>query len=253
VTGPTIAVVPRFLRARSPRALIAIAACAAVAVAGCSVSQWDTSDSNGPSVTAPKTYTRDTEGVRQSLIDHLSTVGDNLNQWAAPRDQATCAADRIIERVGVDRLLALGYDPDVGKLALPYAPDEQTAMLNILTHCIDFREGLLELLSAYQKLSFKSASCVADGLDRLGLTRLYVASLLTGTEPDPFDPTNNLSQSTTRIMGDCIPADELTPALPSEVFPQDYDQTTTTSTPPPTTPSTTELGSVGFGSATTQP
>jgi hypothetical protein len=252
--------VPHCLRAGSTRALIAIVAFVAIAAAACSTTQWDTSSIDHPTPTAPKEYVRDTEGVRQSLIDHLSTVGTNLNEWAPPRDQATCVADRVIERIGVDRLLELGYDPNAGKLGLPYAPDEQTAMLNIIAACIDFKEGLVELLSAYQKISFKSATCVADGLDRLGLTRLYAASLLIGEQPDPFDTANNLSKGTTDVMGACIPADELNPVTPDQLFPQDLDAvTTTTAKPKAKATTTTGLGSAnvsgrsGTGVTTTEP
>jgi hypothetical protein len=252
--------VPQSSRAGSTRALIAVLVLIATAAAACTTTQWDTSSIDHPTPTAPKEYLRDADGVRQSLIDHLSTVGTNLNEWAAPRDQATCVADRVIQRIGVDRLLQLGYDPNSGKLGLPYAPDEETAMLNIISACIDFKEGILELLSSYQKISFKSATCMADGLDRLGLTRLYAASMLIGQEPDPFDTTNNLAKGTTDVMAQCIGADEMNPLTPDQLFPQDYDATTTTTAkPPPTTTTTTVFGSSdlsggsGSGVTTTQP
>jgi hypothetical protein len=252
--------VPQSPRAGSTRALTAVLALVAVAAVACTTTQWDTSSIDHPTPTAPKEYVRDTDGVRQSLIDHLSTVDTNLNDWAPPRDQAVCVADRVIQRIGVDRLLQLGYDPNAGKLGLPYAPDEETAMLNIISTCIDFKEGLVELLSAYQKISFKSATCMADGLDRLGLTRLYAASLLIGEQPDPFDTSNNLAKGTTDVMGQCIQPGELTPATPDLFFPQDYDSTTTTTAKPkPKATTTTEIGSSGLsggdgtGVTTTQP
>jgi hypothetical protein len=247
-------------RAGSTRALVGVLVLVAIAAVACTTTQWDTSSIDHPTPTAPKEYVRDTDGVRQSLIDHLSTVDTNLNDWAAPRDQATCVANRVIQRIGVDRLLQLGYDPNAGKLGLPYAPDEETAMLNIISTCIDFKEGLLEMLSAYQKISFKSATCVADGLDRLGLTRLYAASLLIGEQPDPFDTSNNLAKGTTDVMGQCIQPDELSPETPDSIFPQDYDSTTTTTAKPnPTTTTTTNSGSSdlsggdGTGVTTTEP
>jgi hypothetical protein len=101
---------------------------------------------------------------------------------------------------------------------------------------------------------------MADGLDRLGLTRLYAASMLIGQEPDPFDTTNNLAKGTTDVMAQCIGADEMNPLTPDQLFPQDYDATTTTTAkPPPTTTTTTVFGSSdlsgggGSGVTTTQP
>jgi hypothetical protein len=231
----------------------------AVAVVACTSTQWDTSSIDHPTPTAPTQYARDPDGVRQSLIDHLSTVDTNLNDWAPPRDQATCAADRVIERIGVDRLLQLGFDPNVGTLGLSYAPDERVAMLNIVSACIDFREGILEVLSGYQKISFKSATCVADGFQRLGLTRLYAASLLTGQEPDPFDTSNNLAKGTTDVMGQCLTPIELTPETHDFPFPQDYDSTTTSTSSTTTAPTTTTVfgsglsGGDGSGVPTSQP
>jgi hypothetical protein len=238
----------------SRRALIVVVTLVAILAAACSTSVWDTSDIDHPTPTAPKDYTRDTEGVRQSLIDHLSTVSTNLNEWAPPRDQATCAADHIIQRLGADRLLALGYDPNDGKLGLPYTPEEQTAMLNIIAGCIDFKEGIVELLSAYQKVSFNTATCMADGLDRLGLVRVYASTLLMGIQPDPLDPTNNLAKGTTDVMAQCVRSDELTPATPDLLFPQNYDATTTTTTKPKPKRSTTTVlptTTAGGGEVTT--
>ncbi|HKY15816.1 MAG TPA: hypothetical protein VJM33_12905 [Microthrixaceae bacterium] len=224
----------RSFRSLTTRALTALVASGvAVAVlAACSASQWDTSEIDTPAPSTIKEYTRDEVGVRESLVDHLSTVGTNLNEWAAPRPQAECAATKVVDRFGVDRLLELGYEPQDGDLGLSYGDDERTAMMNILAGCIDFQAGLLEMFSAYQKLDFESAACVARGIDRRGLTREFAAGLLIGAEPDPFSNDNALAFGTTAILAECLDDQDLIPVIPQDPFPQDVGETTTTTAKP---------------------
>lgn len=122
-------------------------------IAGCTSSTWDTSDIDRVQNTDPPKFSRDESGLVASLTYHLSKVGDDLNTWSPPTDEAECAATRIVRRLTPDRLLGLGYDPDQGNLSQPYTPDERTALTNILTNCIDFEEGLLSVVSSYDKLS----------------------------------------------------------------------------------------------------
>jgi hypothetical protein len=221
----------------------------AVVLAGCSSTTWDTSEADSQAASTVKQYSRDEAGVRESLVDHLSTVGSNLNEWAAPRDQAECAADKAIASFGVDRLLELGYEPSNGRLALPYTPDESAAMLNILTGCIDFEAAFLSMLSAYQKLDIDSSRCLARSLERLGVTRDLAAGLLTGTEPDPFAEDNRVAFNTTRAMIECLDNADLVPVIQQREFPQDVGETTTTTTPRSTT--TRSAFGTGSGSGTT--
>lgn len=212
------------LPARALRVSAVVVVVAALA-AGCSTALWDTSEADNPPAEVVKQYSRDTAGVRQSLVDHLSDVGDDLNEWAAPVEQAECAADRILERLGVDRLLALGYEPTDGNLGLPYRSDERTALLNILTGCIDFSQGIVELLSSYQKLDYESSACVSRGLERRGLTRDYADGLLRGAEIDPFVDDYRVADGTTRVLVECLDEDEdLLPLTPDLL----EDDTTTT-------------------------
>jgi len=232
----------------STRAWCAVLVCLATVAAGCSTTSWDTTEANSQTATTVKEYTRDEAGVRESLVDHLSTVGDNLNEWAAPKDQAECAATKAIERFGVDRLLALGYEPTDGKLALPYTEDEFASMLNILVNCIDFQEGFLSMLSSYQKLDVESSQCLSAGLERLGATRDLAEGLLRGVEADPFGNETRLAQNVTRTMIQCLDNEDLVPVIEQPDFPQDVG-VTTTSAPAGTT--TTTAPRLGFEPTTT--
>ncbi len=208
-------------------------------VVSCTTSDVDLSEVDNPTPTTQKIYTRDAAGLVESISDRFATVGSNLNEWAAPKDQARCAGEKVVERLGVDRLLALGFDPQLGQLKLPYAADEQASVLNILVGCIDFQEGLLELLAAYQKLDVKASACVASAIERLGLTRELVSGLLTGSEVDPFANDNRVGSGITRAMVECLQDGDLIPVIPQDPFPQDKFEEGTTTIPAPLQPSTT--------------
>jgi hypothetical protein len=202
-----------------------------VALAGCTTSRWDTSEINDPPPSTERVYSRDEAGVIESLVDELSTVGTNLNEWAAPRDEATCAAERIVARLGLDRLLELGYDPQRASLALSYTDEERAAVTNILVSCIDIATGLLSMITAYQKVDLAPAACFTRGVDREGLTRDFVAGLLTGKGADPFAQDTRLATGMNELMISCFdPTEDLLPVRPQAPFPQDIDATTTTTT-----------------------
>ncbi len=232
----------------STRAWCAALLCVVALAAGCSSTTWDTTDLNDQPPSTVKEYGRDEAGIRESLVDHLSTVGTNLNEWAAPKDQAECAANKIIERLGVDRLLDLGYEPQDGRLSLAYTPEESSAVLNILTNCIDFEAGVFSMLAAYQKLSVDSSRCLAAGMKRLGVTRDLAEGLLRGGEPDPFANDNQFATNVNRAMVQCLDLNEdLLPIIENTPFPQDLGETTTTAGGETTT--TTEA--FGFPTTTT--
>ena len=208
-------------------------------VVSCTTSDVDLSEVDNPTPTTVKIYPRNAAGLVDSISDRFATVGSNLNEWAAPKDQARCAGEKIVERLGADRLLAIGFDPQVGQLKLSYAPDEQASVLNILVGCIDFQEGLLELLSSYQKLDVKASACVSSAIERLGLTRELVSGLLTGSEVDPLANDNRVGTGITRAMVECLRDSDLVPVIPQDPFPQDKLDEGTTTIPALTQPTTT--------------
>ena len=199
--------------------------------AACTTSEWDTRPFDHPTTTVPKVYTEDEAGLVESLTDHLSKTSPNLNEWAPPRDEAECAARKVVKQLGVDRLLDLGYDPQRGRLALQWSDDEKVKVTNILAGCIDVAAGLLSLFSAYGKLDVPAAACLTRGIDRRGLDRDFISGLLDGTSPDPFARDNQLGIGISRLMIECFdPGKDLLPIAPLSPFPQDVGTTTTSST-----------------------
>lgn len=214
---------------------------AAVASA-CTSTSWDTSEIDGVQNTDAPKFSRDEAGLVASITYHLSNVGDDLNQWSPPADEAECAATRIVRRLTADRLLGLGYDPDQGNLGQAYTSEERTALTNILTNCIDFEDGLLSVVSSYDKLSINASACFARGMKRLGLVRDIAGGLLDGRTPDPFAGPGTLSKGMGELMSECFKAEDLPTLQQVDPFPQDQReaQESTTTAPADTGPGTTE-------------
>src|SRR4029079_9270458 len=109
--------------------------------AACTTSSWDTSAIDDPPSTTEKLYTMDDAGLIESLTDHLSQPVEDLNQWSASPEEASCAAEKIVGKLGADRLLDLGYDPQRGRLAQQFTDEERIALSNMLDSCIDVAPG----------------------------------------------------------------------------------------------------------------
>lgn len=215
---------------RSPAAFaFLLAALALVGGAACTSSTWDTAEINATTTTV--VYPRTDRGVRDSLIAYLTeSPGSDLGQWVPPRPEAECAAERAVRRIGSERMFEIGFDAQDPSLALQYAPDERTAMVNILEGCVDFSEAVVSLLSSYQKLGMAQSACIAEGFGRLGLNRYLAGSLVDGTEPDPFADTDRYAAGVSTLAVQCLTDEDLAPAGPLPRLPGPVNPTTSTTT-----------------------
>lgn len=204
-----------------PRALAALLVTIAVAVAAaaCTSRTWDTSEINDTTPTTVRTFPRTAEGVRASLVAYMSQRRDDLDQWAANTEEAECAAERLVERFGVERLLEVGFDPNEPTLALTLPAEERTAAVNVLVGCIDFSRGMLEMLSSYMKLPIAESDCMAKGFERLGLDRDLAGALVDGTEPDPFANSNRFGVGVSSLAVECMEELSLHPDAPLSRLP----------------------------------
>jgi hypothetical protein len=175
----------------------------------------------------PVTFDRSEQGVTDSIAASLTGTPENLNFWLAPADEAKCAAQRLVSRIGADRLLELGYDPNKPTLKLEYAEEERAAATNVLVGCIDFERAVLSLVSSSQKLSLEASSCISRGYERLHLTRDLAASLVTGTDPDPLAQDARFSRAVGQLAVDCLGVDDMLPNAPLPRLPGGSATTTT--------------------------
>ncbi len=233
---------------RSPRGIPRLIAFAVgvMIVGSCTTTSWQTSGIDHPTTTTIPHYPQTVAGLEASITDHLSADGPDLNTWAPSRTEAKCAAQGIVGRLGLNRLLDLGYQTQVGSLDLPYTDDERTSLTGILMSCINFREGLLSLISGYDKLDIGSSECLTDGLDRQGLTRAFAAAFLNGSEPDPLADNSQLGAGMGALLAQCLtPSSDLVPGSPVARFPSELSGTTTTTQPSATTSSPSPSTSSG--------
>lgn len=203
--------------------------------ASCTSSTWDTSKIDDTTPTTAVRYPDTAAGYTASLTHTLSHVGVDLGEWAAPEKEAKCAASRIVDRLTVDRLKALGYDRQDGSLALGWSDDERSTVINILTSCIDFSAAILESVSSYLKLGLEPTNCMAKGYERLGLTRDLAASLVDGKEPDPFADGDRFGSGVAQLATECMGENDLIPDTPMPRLPEATggpSVSTTTSTIP---------------------
>ncbi|MFN8053489.1 MAG: hypothetical protein U0Q22_18775 [Acidimicrobiales bacterium] len=208
---------------------VAVLAVVTTILAGCTSSTWDTSGIDDATTTVPN-YPRTDAGLTASLTAYLSTVGDDLDEWAPPKAEAECAATRLVHRLTTDHLLEIGFDPRRPSLALGYPADERTAVVNILVGCIDFSKAILETVSSFQKLPLTQTNCLATGFTRLGLVRDLAGSLVDGKEIDPFANDNRYGNGVSSLAVECLGDDDLLPAAPMPLLPGPSKGAPTTST-----------------------
>jgi len=188
------------------------------AVAACSTGRQI--QGAGPSTSTPRRYDRTADGLVASITDHLAVERPDLNSWSPPRDQATCAAERIVDGIGVDRLLSIGFDPDQGDLTLPYEPAEQALVVGALDDCINFERALVELIGANGKVSATTAGCIGARSRADGITADVALAFVTGGQLDVTANDNRVGESLVRSMTACVdPNKELVPIVPVDPLP----------------------------------
>ena len=215
---------------RSTRALARVVAAAVlVSAIGSSCVSRDL-DADGASV--PSTTFADTaDGVEASLAHLLSSGAVDLNSWAASPEGARCVASRVVASVGAKRLLDLGFRPNSASLALPFAPDERSEVVN-----------MMDLLVSYAKLGLADSRCLAGEMVANGVTRTLIESMVSGAEPKADLETSTFARSLADAAATCLGDDDLPPEGILPLMPDSYPAriparpTTSTSTSTTTDP-----------------
>lgn len=209
---------------------------AAFAVGGCvAEQQGDTLQLDRPAdeLPVPEVGVDAPEGdLVAGLVADLATTPDDLSYWAPPLDEATCVAEDVVDRIGSDRLLELGYRPGTPGAALgdlELEDDERRAVVDTVVDCVDLREAVAQVVYGDGRLVPTVATCIADGLEAADQLRPFAAAIVGGRAVDPFAGDGELASTLLVQSTICIPEDAFN--WPDLRLPQD-DQVIDADAPP---------------------
>lgn len=146
--------------------------------------------------------------LAEGLVYDLSNRPADLAFWAAPGDEAECAAGAIIDAVGEQRLSGLGYRPgtpgaSLGDLDL--LDDERTRVADAVQGCLDMTEAVSSMFYGDGRLAPSVASCLAEGLTEAGQLRPFVVGVVFGQPVDPFANGGALASALLSQSTVCVP------------------------------------------------
>ena len=199
------------------RSVVAVAvAVAAVLLVGCSdrgpsAEVDDGTDSARTEVVAP-VFPEDGAPSRELLVEgiafDLSNRPVDLSYWAAPSDQAECAAEAIVDAVGEDRLVQLGYRPAVDGASLndiELTDAERDLVVEAVEGCVDMTQAVAAMFYGDGRLRPSVATCLAEGLAQRDQLRPFVVAVVFGTSVDPFAQESALATAMLDQSVVCVP------------------------------------------------
>lgn len=119
----------------------------------------------------------------------LTNRPEDQDYWSPRRSEGMCAAKKIVDGVGYQRLGELGFQPDTPGAGLPdiaFTKDERKTVLDALVSCVDTEEAAAALIFGAGRVSSQSAVCYARIIDKAGAVPDFFESWLFGTPVDPF-------------------------------------------------------------------
>lgn len=144
----------------------------------------------------------------EGVVYDLTNRPVDLDYWAAPSGQADCAAEAIVDSVGVDRLSELGYRPGVSGASLndiELSDDERNDVADAVEECVDMVEAVAAMFYGDGRIAPTVASCLADGLGEDDQLRPFVVAVVFGTAVDPFANDGALATAMLDQSVVCVP------------------------------------------------
>lgn len=189
----------------------ALAATASCSDTGPSVEVDDGTDAARGELVAPVFPDEGTvprELLVAGLVFDLSNRPADLDHWAAPTDQAECAAEAIVDSVGEQRLSDLGYRPGVAGASLndlELSDDERDGIVDVVAECVDMGEAVAAMFYGDGRVPATVATCLADGLGDRAMLRPFVVAVVFGTAVDPFASDGALATALLEQSVVCVP------------------------------------------------
>jgi len=152
----------------------------------------------------------DSEAIAAAIADQMMDDADEDS--AFDREQAECFGSEVVERVGVDRLEALGLglaDIEAGAepASVDLAPGDLDDMTNAMTACINFGRLVIDPLVAQFDVGEASADCVADRINEANFAREMAESSFRGVDIPPELETQ-LENSLFAFIAECFTVEE---------------------------------------------
>ena len=148
--------------------------------------------------------------VVEGLTFDLTQRPRDQNYWAPQHDEAVCASEQIVETLGSDRLVGLGYRPGVAGASLndvDLSDEERTAVVDAVEGCVDLVEGFAAVLYGNGRMAPRLAACVARGMGTSGQLRTVVEAWISGSAIDPFAEGSDFAAALMGHAEVCIPAE----------------------------------------------
>lgn len=186
------------------------------------------------------------------LVFDLTNRPVSPDYWAAPTDQAECAAQAIVDSLGAERLSAAGYRSGVVGASLndiDLSADERVLVADAVQECVDMVEAVAAMFYGDGRIRPSVASCLAEGLGERDQLRPFVTAVVFGAAVDPFADDSALATALLDQSVVCVPdtafnwsdlglpggpliLDENAPGgAPGSPFVDDQPDPTTTTTP----------------------
>ena len=125
--------------------------------------------------------------------------------------EAQCVGDGTVRELGTDGLLEIGINAenaDPGDAFETATPEQIDSIIDVTLECVDFRQVLVDSITADSSISDESAGCLADALGGDEFLRPAVAAGLTGDDFE-FGDDPELTETLFAAITDCLTAEEL--------------------------------------------
>lgn len=146
----------------------------------------------------------------QGLLYDFTSAPTDLDLWVPPTKEARCAASKIVDGLGADRLSELGYRPATSGASLndiDLSAAERETVAQLFESCVDMTEGVASLLMGDGHMQSSQATCMAQGLAQKDLVRPFAEAWAFGREVDPFDGNAALTNALLQVSSVCLPDD----------------------------------------------
>lgn len=162
-----------------------------------------------------------TDAMVEAIRFDLTNRPDDQDYWSLSDDEAECASAGIVDAVGLERLVELGYQPGspaTGLAGVALTATERDKVTAQLVDCVDLEEMTAALLFGAGRIPPTSATCMARIINKAGIPAQWLESWVTGHAVDPLADDAASSRAMSSAAEVCMDPNDLNwPTLRSPV------------------------------------